>query len=93
MPCSGLGIMFVGVADLSVSLGVLFKNDAPIVRKKVDQVVAAGSDADVPLGRITTDGEAIKGAVNNGYSVLRVGMDLSAIHKTFYALLDDFNRS
>lgn len=85
----GLGFVFVGKADLSVSLGVPLRTDATIVQEHVERVLDASREANVPVGRIATGQDEIEMAVNEGYSVVRVGTDLDGIHKTFDTLLDD----
>jgi len=83
-----LGFVFVGPADLSVSLGRPLETDAPAVRERVDSIVAAATDAGVPAGRIANDPAAIESAIADGCRLLRVGSELDAAEDHFRGLLD-----
>lgn len=83
-----LGFVFIGPADLSVSLGVPLQPDAPVVQDHIDRIVTASRDAGVPFGRIANDRARIEAAIADGCTVLRVGNDLEAIRATFSELLE-----
>jgi len=83
-----LGFVFVGPADLSVSLGEPLETDAPAVEAHVDRIVRTATDADVPVGKIAADSRAIEAAIGEGCQLLRVGTDLGAIGAHFGELLE-----
>lgn len=75
---SGLGFVFVGPADLSVSLGEPMKKDHPDVCAAIEQIETTVTTTDVALGGIRTDPAEIRTAVDDGYQVLRIGSQLTA---------------
>lgn len=74
-----LGFAFLGLSDLSVSLGVPFEQSHPEVRSAAATVREACHDAGVPIGRIATEPAAIRDAVEDGYDLVRIGDDVSAV--------------
>jgi 2-keto-3-deoxy-L-rhamnonate aldolase RhmA len=73
-----LGFVFVGPADLSVSQGRPLETDHPAVRDRVEDIRDAALDAGVPAGRIAESSETATRAATAGFSMLRVGGDISA---------------
>lgn len=73
-----LGFVFVGPADLSVSQGRPLETDHPAVRDRVEDIRDAAVDAGVPAGRIAESSEMAIQAATAGFSMLRVGGDISA---------------
>lgn len=73
-----LGFVFVGPADLSVSLGRPLETDHPEVRRRVERIREATVEAGVPVGRIADDPAVAREAVADGYAMLRVGGDVDA---------------
>lgn len=74
-----LGFVFVGPGDLSASLGRPLETGHPEVRDHVGRIESAARDANVPLGGIRSDLDAVRTAVENGYRIVRIGSDLGAI--------------
>ena len=74
----GLGFVFMGPADLSVSLGRPLETTAPPVQEAIETVETAAQSAGVPIGRITNEPAAIETAVETGYDILRIGSELGA---------------
>jgi len=72
-----LGFVFIGPADLSVSLGVPWEWDAPVVEEHVDRIVETATSADVPVGGIEPDPEAAAAAIEDGYQLLYLGGEIS----------------
>ena len=68
-----LGFVFIGPADLSVSLGKPLETADPEVVATIDEIREAGLAADVPVGRIVNDVEKAVEAIDAGYSILRIG--------------------
>jgi 2-dehydro-3-deoxyglucarate aldolase len=76
-----LGFAFVGPADLGVSMsgGKPGSHDAEALEAAIDTVREACLDADVPIGRIRNDPETAREAIQQGYQIVRIGGDVSAI--------------
>lgn len=55
----GLDALFVGPADLSARLGALGEYESETFQAAIDRVVAAGSDAGVPVGTLATTVENV----------------------------------
>lgn len=88
---SGLGFVFVGPADLSVSLGRPMEKDHPEVQEAVETIRETALDSDVYLGRIANGGSAAAGAVENGYRILRIGGEISAARQVLGERLARFD--
>jgi 2-dehydro-3-deoxyglucarate aldolase len=76
-----LGFVFVGPADLSVSLGHPLETDHPEVRETIEEVRTTSLETDVPIGRIADDAADAATAVENGYSLLRIGGDVASARR------------
>lgn len=79
---SGLGFVFIGPADLSVSLGYPMERSQQEVQDAVERVREAVVDSSVALGGIRNDPSDARDAIESGYQVLRIGGDLSSIRET-----------
>lgn len=84
-----LGFVFVGPADLSVSLGVPLETDHPEVEAAVSRVHEACHEADVPVGCIANDVEQATAALSDGYQVLRIGDEASAARSVLGDRVDE----
>jgi len=73
-----LGFVFIGPADLSVSLGKPLEIDDPEVQATIGEIRETGLEADVPVGRIVNDADGAIGAIDDGYSILRIGGEVGA---------------
>ncbi|WP_423751582.1 HpcH/HpaI aldolase family protein [Salinirarus marinus] len=83
-----LGFVFVGPADLSVSLGRPLEKGHPDVRGHVDRIERAALDAGVPLAGIASSAEAVRDAEDRGYQLLRIGGDISSAQSVLGERLD-----
>lgn len=79
----GLGFVFMGPADLSVSLGVPFDKTSTEVQERIDHVVDRANEAGVPAGQTFPTSESAHEALENGYDVLTLGSELSAVVDTY----------
>jgi 2-dehydro-3-deoxyglucarate aldolase len=77
-----LGFVFIGPSDLSVQMGHPTDKQHPEVQQQVEGIRQACLDADVPLGGIANDPEAIEQAKSDGYQIIRMGGDLSSVQQT-----------
>lgn len=88
---SGLGFVFIGPADLSVSLGHPMEKTHPDVEAAVKRIKEFALSADVPVGRIATDVDDAKEAASNGYAILRIGGEISAAKSVIGDRLERFH--
>lgn len=68
----GVGAIFIGPSDLSISYGVPGQREHPDVAAAMDRVLAACKANDVPCG-LTTNAESVEGYLADGYSFVTVG--------------------
>ena len=68
----GVGAIFVGPFDLSLSLGIIGQNDHPDMRAAIARALAPCRRHDVPCG-ITADPRSIEASVDQGFRFLTVG--------------------
>lgn len=78
----GLGFVFLGPADLSLSMRGRYEPTAPEVTDAIETVLEEANAADVPVGRSFGSIEAATDAIEAGYRMLSIGRDLSAIRET-----------
>jgi 2-keto-3-deoxy-L-rhamnonate aldolase RhmA len=74
-----LGFVFVGPSDLSISLGHPFETTHPDVLDAIETIRAAAIGANVPLGGIRNRVEEAREAIEDGYQILRIGDEVSAV--------------
>jgi 2-dehydro-3-deoxyglucarate aldolase len=77
-----LGFVFIGPSDLSVQMGHPTDKQHPTVTEQVESIRERALAADVPLGGIANDPEAVAEAEAQGYQILRMGGDLDSIEET-----------
>lgn len=85
-----LGFVFVGPADLSMSLsgGEPLAKHPDILQAAIDRTREACLNAGVPIGRIQNDPIDAREAVEQGFQIVRIGGDTSAIRSTLSRRLD-----
>ena len=88
---TGLGFVFIGPADLSISLGHPLKKTHTEVEKTVETIRESALSADIPVGRIVADGNGAKRAASDGYRILRIGGEISAVKSVVGSRLEQFN--
>lgn len=76
-----LGFAFIGPSDLSVSLGHPLKTDHPDIRDTVAEIRETCVSADVPVGKITADAKSANNAIEDGFQILRIGGEVSAVRQ------------
>lgn len=84
-----LGFAFVGPSDLSVSLGHPLETDHPEVRDAVADIREACLSAGVPVGKITADAAEANSAIEDGFQILRIGGEVSAVRRVLGERLGD----
>jgi 2-dehydro-3-deoxyglucarate aldolase len=83
-----LGFAFVGANDLSISMGYPRQTDHPEVQEAIATVEDACRDAGIPFGAPKHDTAAAAAAIDDGYSVLRVGDEVGAVRDALGTRLD-----
>ena len=85
-----LGFAFVGPADMSISMsdGEPLADNTDAVESAIDRTRDACLDAGVPIGRIRNDAGQAQTAVDEGYQIVRIGGDVSAIREHVGERLD-----
>lgn len=68
----GVGAIFIGPSDLSISYGVPGQRDHPDVAAALDRVLAACKANDVPCG-LTTNADSVEDYLDEGYTFVTVG--------------------
>ena len=86
-----LGFVFVGPADLSMSLsgGEPLADTDDDVEAAIDRTLEACLDAEVPIGRIQNDPMAAQAAIDAGYQLVRIGGDSGAIRQVLGSRLSE----
>lgn len=72
----GIDVLFIGVNDLSYSLGVGGQLDHPLVKEAIARVAAAGKKHNVPLGYPTASPKQIKELVAQGFRLFQASSDI-----------------
>ena len=72
---AGIDGLFIGPYDLSASMGKTGQVDEPSVRKAIARVRRAAQQAGMPLGIFGATVEAVEPYIENGYTLVAVGMD------------------
>lgn len=78
-----LGFLFIGPADLSISMTGGLAKDDPMVVEAIETVVDAASDAGVPVGKSFPSIPGAEAAIDRGYQMLTLGKDVAAVHSAF----------
>lgn len=73
----GIDALFVGPADLSGNLNVFAEWDSETLNDAINDVIDAGSEANMPIGTLATRNEDIETRVQQGFDFLIVGKDTS----------------
>ncbi|MCW8196351.1 aldolase [Proteobacteria bacterium 005FR1] len=68
----GIGAIFIGPADLSMSLGVPFQNNHPDMQKAMNKVLSVCKKRNIPCG-LTTNSGTVADYLDQGYSFVTVG--------------------
>jgi 2-keto-3-deoxy-L-rhamnonate aldolase RhmA len=72
----GVDVLFIGVNDLSFSLGVGGKTNDPIVEEAVNKVLAAGKKYNIPVGYPAGNPVEINKRIGQGFRFFQASSDL-----------------
>jgi 2-keto-3-deoxy-L-rhamnonate aldolase RhmA len=75
----GIDALFVGPADMSGALGVFGEDDPDELTEAMDRVVNAAAAADIAVGTLTIDTDAVADRIERGFDFLIVGKDTSSL--------------
>ncbi|KKM10060.1 hypothetical protein SY88_15555 [Clostridiales bacterium PH28_bin88] len=70
----GLDVVFIGITDLSVSLGYPGETDHPVVARAIDDIIEKGLEARVQVGILITDPDTALKWVDKGITYLATGI-------------------
>lgn len=88
----GVDVLFIGVNDLSFSLGVGGKITDPLVEEAVSKVVAAGRTHGVPVGYPSGNPDEINRRIRQGFRFFQASSDLSLMGSAARDLLSRVQR-
>jgi 2-dehydro-3-deoxyglucarate aldolase/4-hydroxy-2-oxoheptanedioate aldolase len=72
---SGIDALFIGPYDLSASMGKMGLTNDPDVQKTISHVTQCARRANIALGIFGVSEEAVKPYIENGYTLIAVGID------------------
>jgi len=78
----GIDALFIGPYDLSASMGKTGQVNDPDVQNAIAHVKKAAKEANMPLGIFGANADAVKAYIEDGYSLITVGIDTMLIAKT-----------
>lgn len=84
-----LGFVFLGPADLSISMGHPMELDHPEVRAGLERVRAACERRDIPVGEMVNTATEAAEVIEGGARIVRVGDDTRIVRETLAGRLDE----
>jgi 2-keto-3-deoxy-L-rhamnonate aldolase RhmA len=88
----GVDVLFIGVNDLSYSLGVGGKTNDPIVEDAVSKVLAAGKKHNIPVGYPAGNPAEINKRIAQGFRFFQASSDLGMMGAAARDLLSKIQR-
>jgi 4-hydroxy-2-oxoheptanedioate aldolase len=88
----GIDVLFIGVNDLSFSLGVSGRTSDPIVQEACEKVLAAGRRHGIPVGYPAGTPEEIGKRIAQGYRFFQAGNETALLRSGAGALLTKVER-
>jgi 2-keto-3-deoxy-L-rhamnonate aldolase RhmA len=88
----GVDVLFIGVNDLSFSLGVGGKTNDPIVEEAVNKVLAAGKKYNIPVGYPAGNPVEINKRIAQGFRFFQASSDLGMMAAGARDLLSQIQR-
>jgi 2-keto-3-deoxy-L-rhamnonate aldolase RhmA len=89
---TGVDVLFIGVNDLSYSLGVGGKTNDPIVEDAVNKVLAAGKKHNIPVGYPAGNPAEINKRIAQGFRFFQASSDLGLMGAAARDLLTKIQR-
>ncbi len=88
----GVDLLFVGPADLSISYGVPFEFDHPLVQSAIDRVASAAQKAGKWWGLPTGSPEQAQSALDRGARLITAGNDHALLLRGFQKSFEEFKQ-
>jgi 2-keto-3-deoxy-L-rhamnonate aldolase RhmA len=88
----GLDVIFIGVSDLSFSLGLRGRQDEPLLREAIAKVVAAAQKHGVALGRPGLDPPSIEKYFAEGFQFFQGPTDIDLLRQGVRQMLGPSGR-
>jgi 4-hydroxy-2-oxoheptanedioate aldolase len=88
----GIGVLFVGVNDLSYSLGVAGRVTDPLVEKALEKVLEAGRRHGVPVGYPTGNPSEINRRIAQGFRFFQASSDIGLLTSAAREFLSKVDR-
>jgi 2-keto-3-deoxy-L-rhamnonate aldolase RhmA len=89
----GIDVLFIGVNDLSFSLGLRGKQDDPRLKAAIDKIVAAGRRHKVALGRPAWNADQVQQYISEGFSFFQASSELGMMAAGASPLLKSLGKS
>ncbi len=84
----GIDALYIGVNDLSYSLGHGGQFDHPVVRDAIDTIVAAAGRKQIPVGRPGPTAEAVQRFLEAGFRIFQSPRDTTLLRSAACAYLE-----
>lgn len=89
----GIDVLFIGVNDLSYSLGLRGKQDDPRLKEAIEKIVAAGRRHKVALGRPAGSPEQVQQYISEGFLFFQASSELGMMAAGANPLLKSLGKS
>ena len=89
----GIDVLFIGVNDLSYSLGLGGRQGEPKLQEAIDKIVAAGKQHNIPLGRPAGTPEQVQRFMKEGFLFFQAASELGMISAGANSLLKPLGKS
>jgi len=89
----GIDVLFIGVNDLSYSLGLGGRQNEPKLREAIAKIVAAGKKHNIPLGRPAGSADQVQQYVKDGFLFFQASSELGMMAAGANALLRPLGKS
>lgn len=89
----GLDALFVGPADLSGALGCFGEWESETFHQAIDQVLAAGDAAGIPVGTFTGDDSRVAASVESGFDFVIAGKDVVLLMNGVEAVMQTYDEA
>lgn len=89
----GVDVLFIGVSDLSYSLGLRGRQDDPKFKAATDRILAAGKRHNIPVGRPGGSPEQIQQLIHEGYQFFQGSSELGMMAAGAAPILKSLGKS
>lgn len=89
----GIDAVLIGPYDLSGSLGVLGQTTHPKVQEAITEIRRRCAEADMPVGIFTTDAPTAREYIEQGFTLIALGMDVFYLWQAARTTLEEVQKS